>query len=134
MADSRRQLTLRVAALLAGTAACATHAQTVISNSGVTIVSADVRNIYVGEKQFTGAVRLVPVDNTGAQEKFLANFLKVDGGKYNSIWAKKSFREGVNPPPLKASDGEVVDFVRRTPGAVGYVGDASKAVGVNVVK
>ncbi len=134
MPDTRRLFTFRVAALLAGCATCAAHAQSVISNSGVTIVSADVRNIFVGEKQFAGAVRLVPVDNTGAQEKFLANFLKVDGGKYNSIWAKKSFREGVNPPLLMASDGEVVDFVRRTPGAVGYIGDASKAVGVNVVK
>jgi hypothetical protein len=127
-------LPLRIAALLASAAACAAHAQTVITNSGVTIAFADVRVIYVGEKQFAGAVRLVPVDNSGAQERFLAAFLKVDGGKYNSIWAKKSFREGVNPPPLKATDGEVVEFVRRTPGAVGYIGDASKAVGVNVVK
>ena len=127
-------LPLRIAALLAGTAACAAHAQTVITNAGVTIASADVRVIYVGEKQFAGAVRLVPVDNIGAQQRFLAAFLKVDGDKYNSIWAKKSFREGVNPPPLKATDGEVVEFVRRTPGAVGYIGDVSKAVGVNVVK
>jgi hypothetical protein len=127
-------LPLRIATLLAGAAACAAHAQTVITNAGVTIAFADVHVIYVGEKQFAGAVRLVPVDNIGAQEKFLATFLKVDGGKYNSIWAKKSFREGVSPPPLKATDGEVVEFVRRTPGAVGYIGDASKAVGVNVVK
>jgi hypothetical protein len=127
-------LPLRIAALLAGTAACAAQAQTVITNAGVTIASADVRVIYVGEKQFAGAVRLVPVDNIAAQQRFLAAFLKVDGDKYNSIWAKKSFREGVNPPPLKATDSEVVEFVRRTPGAVGYVGDVSKAVGVNVVK
>ena len=134
MSGTRRLLTFRVVALVAGCATCAAHAQTVISNSGVTIVAADVRNIFVGEKQFAGAVRLVPVDNTGAQQKFLANFLKADSDKYNLIWAKKSFREGVNPPPLMASDGEVIEFVRRTPGAVGYIGDPSKAVGVNVVK
>ncbi len=128
-----KAISICVAVLVAGTGLGA-HGQTLISNAGVTIVLADVRVIYVGEKQFAGAVRLVPVDNTSAQEKFLANFVKVDGGRYNSIWAKKCFREGVNPPPAKSSDGEVVDFVRRTPGAVGYVTDASKAVGVNIVK
>ena len=129
-----RVLSLCLAMLLAGGAAAQADAQTLITNAGVTIAPADVRVIYIGEKQFVGAVRLVPVDNTSAQEKFLGNFVKVDSGKYNSIWAKKSFREGVNPPPAKASDGEVVDFVRRTPGAVGYISDASKAVGVNVLK
>ena len=123
-----------IAVLLASGAASGVRAQTMITNAGVTIAPADVRGIYIGEKQFAGTVRLVPVDNTSAQEKFLGSFLKVDGGKYNSIWAKKSFREGVNPPAAKASDGEVVDFVRRTPGAVGYITDASKALGVNVVK
>ena len=134
MPGAMRLPCLCVAVLLAGGAAPGVHAQTLITNAGVTIAPADVRVIYVGEKQFVGAVRLVPVDNTSAQEKFLANFLKVDSGKYNSIWAKKSFREGVNPPLAKASDGEVVEFVRRTPGAVGYIADASKAVGVNIVK
>jgi hypothetical protein len=128
-----KALSLCVAVLAAGTTFGA-QAQTLISNAGVTILPADVRVIYVGEKQFAGTVRLVPVDNTSVQEKFLDTFVKVDSGKYNSIWAKKSFREGVNPPPAKATDGEVVDFVRRTPGAVGYITDAAKAVGVNIVK
>ncbi len=134
MPGAVRFLSVCLAVLLASGAASGVRAQTMISNAGVTIVQADVRTIYIGEKQFAGTVRLVPVDNTSSQEKFLGNFVKVDSGKYNSIWAKKSFREGVNPPPAKASDGEVVDFVRRTPGAVGYIADASKAVGVNVVK
>ena len=134
MPGTLRVLSLCVAVLLAGGAVADAHAQTLITNTGVTIAPADVRIIYIGEKQFAGAVRLVPVDNTSAQERFLGTFVKVDSGKYNSIWAKKSFREGVNPPPAKASDGEVVEFVRRTPGAIGYITDASKAVGVSVLK
>lgn len=120
--------------LFAGGAVHDALAQTSITNAGVTIASGDVRDIYIGEKQFAGAVRLVPVDNNSVQDRFLANVLKVDGGKYNSIWAKKNFREGVSPPAVKATDGEVVEFVRRTPGAVGYIADTSKAVGVNIVK
>jgi hypothetical protein len=127
--------TRRLCLPLLATMACApAHGQTLIANPGLVIASADVRNIYVGEKQFSGTIRLVPVDNLRAQDKFLANVLRVDADKYNLIWAKKSFREGVNPPPIKASDSEVVDFVHRTPGAVGYIGDATKAIGVNIVK
>ena len=133
MPGAMKASSLCVVVLAAGTGLGA-DAQTLITNPGVTIVSAEVRVIYIGEKQFAGTVRLVPVDNTSVQEKFLGNFVRVDSDRYNSIWAKKSFREGVNPPATKASDGEVVDFVRRTPGAVGYISDATKAVGVNIVK
>lgn len=125
---------LRIIALWAAGACAGAGAQTVITNPGFTVAAADVRGIYVGEKLFAGTLKLVPVDNAGAQDRFLDNVLKVDSGKYNLIWAKKSFREGVNPPQAKATDGEVVDFVRRTPGAVGYVSDAAKATGVNIVK
>ena len=110
------------------------QAQTVVTNPGVTLAVSDIRDVYVGEKQFAGSIKLVPVDNGSVRDQFLAAIVKVDAGKYNSIWAKKGFREGLTPPASKATDSEVVDFVRKTPGAVGYVGDASKATGVNVVK
>jgi hypothetical protein len=47
------------------------------------------------------------------------------------VWTKKSFREGINPPPVKSGDTEVADFVKKTPGAVGYV--SSQPSGVNVI-
>ena len=123
---------LAAIAILAGLGIA--QAQTVVTNPGVTLGAAEVRDIYVGEKQFAGSIKLVPVDNGSVREQFLAAIVKVDPGKYNSIWAKKGFREGLTPPASKATDSEVLDFVRKTPGAVGYVGDASKATGVNVVK
>ena len=124
----------RFIAAFASGACLGAGAQTVITNPGFTLAAADVRGIYVGEKLFAGTLKLVPVDNIGAQDKFLDSVVKVDSGKYNLIWAKKSFREGVNPPQAKATDGDVVDFVRRTPGAVGYITDSAKATGVNIVK
>ena len=36
----------------------------------------------------------------------------------------------MNPPPVKSGDAEVLDFVRKTPGAVGYVGSAPSGVTV----
>lgn len=104
----------------------------VIANPGTQVSAADVADIFLGEKQFAGSLKLVPVDNGPQQEAFLSKVLKLDGGKYNSKWAKKSFREGLNPPAVKSGDLEVAEYVKRTPGAVGYV--ASAPAGVTVVQ
>jgi hypothetical protein len=93
----------------------------VICNSGVTLAPADVRDVFMGEKQFAGPVKLLPADNGAAQSAFLSKVLKMDAGKYSVAWTKKSFREGANPPPVKGSDAEALEYVKRTPGACSYV-------------
>ena len=93
----------------------------VICNSGVTLAPADVRDVFMGEKQFAGPVKLLPADNGAIQSMFLSKVLKMEPGKYSVAWTKKSFREGVNPPPVKGSDAEAVEYVKRTPGACSYV-------------
>ncbi|HEY6898165.1 MAG TPA: phosphate ABC transporter substrate-binding protein [Rhodocyclaceae bacterium] len=103
----------------------------VISNSGAQLAPTDVRDVFIGEKQFAGSVKLIPVDNGALQEKFLDAVMKMDASRYSTVWTKKSFREGINPPPVKSGDAEVTDFVKKTPGAVGYV--SSQPSGVNVI-
>jgi ABC-type phosphate transport system substrate-binding protein len=103
----------------------------VITNPGVTISSEDIKDIYIGEKQFAGSTKLIVVDNASAQGSFLSKFLQIDTAKYNNIWTKKSFRDGLTPPAVKSGDAEVTEFVKRTPGAVGYVSTAP--AGVNIV-
>jgi len=97
----------------------------VIAN-GADITSTDLHDIYTGEKQFAGSVKLTPVDNSAAQAEFLKKVVTLDAAKYNSAWIKKSFRDGVNAPPVKSSDAEVVSFVKSTPGAIGYVSSEPK--------
>ena len=104
----------------------------VICNPGVTLQASEAKDVFIGEKGFAGSVKLVPADNSAAQADFLAKVLKIDAGKYSGIWTKKSFRDGANPPPVKASDGEAVAFVKSTAGACSYVGSAP-AAGVTVV-
>lgn len=104
----------------------------VISNSGTTISASEVKDIFLGEKQFSGSTKLIPVDNAALQESFLSKFMNMAGDKYNSMWTKKSFRDGLTPPAVKPGDAAVIDYVKRTPGAVGYV--SSAPAGVNVAK
>ncbi len=122
------------AALLAVSLSQVAHAAdvVVISNSGTTISSGEVKDVFLGEKQFAGGTKLIPVDNAALQESFLSKFMNMAGDKYNSIWTKKSFRDGLTPPSVKSGDAEVIDYVKRTHGAVGYVSSAPS--GVNVAK
>lgn len=80
-----------------------------------------IRDVFVGEKQFHSGVKLAAVDNLAAQKDFLDKVMKLDSVRYGNIWTKKSFRDGLNAPPARGGDAEVLAFVRATPGAVGYV-------------
>ena len=105
----------------------------VITHPAVTLSPDDVRDVFLGEKQIADGIKLVPIDNASAQAAFLSQVVKLDPVKYAAAWTKKSFRDGVNPPAVKATDAEVVDFVKHVLGAVGYVTGAPPG-GVNVVK
>ena len=129
----RRTLVLGVALVLAGLSGAAFGDDVyVICNSGVTLDAAEVKDVFLGEKSFAGSVKLAPADNGAAQAAFLGKVLKLDPTKYGSIWTKKSFRDGTNPPPVKASDAEAVAYVKQTPGGCSYVNSAP-AGGVTVV-
>jgi len=104
----------------------------VISHPGTSITAGDVSDIFLGEKQFAGGTKLVPVDNASLQDSFLSKYLDMAKSKYSSAWTKKSFRDGLTPPAMKSGDAEVIDFVKRNPGAVGYVSSAPS--GVNVAR
>jgi len=104
----------------------------VISNSNTSVSADDVRDIFLGEKQFAGSTKLVVIDNAALQSTFLSQVMHMDAAKYNGIWTKKSFRDGLTPPAVKSGDAEVIEFIKRTPGSVGYV--SSAPTGVNVIQ
>lgn len=112
--------------------ACPVAAGEVIAHPSVDIGAEDIRLVFLGERQLSGRLRLVPVDNLPARAKFLERVLQTDERKYEARWVRKAFRDGLSPPAVKGSDAEVISFVRATPGAVGYV--ESPAEGVKVLE
>ncbi|MDB5858042.1 MAG: phosphate transporter substrate-binding protein [Ramlibacter sp.] len=117
-----------LAAALLGAGLCAPAAADiyVIANAALALSPEEVRDAYLGDKQIAGGTKLVPLDNAAQQKEFLERALKIDAAKYNSIWIKKGFRDGLNAPAVKAGDAEVIAAVKATPGAVGYVSAAPK--------
>ena len=119
---SRRTAKIVLAALLsAGSVAAPAADLFVICNTRVSISASEVRDMFLGEKQFAGAVKLVPVDNSAAQIAFLEKVLKMNAAKYSTTWTKKAFRDGINPPLVAGSDAEALAYVKRTPRACSYV-------------
>ncbi len=103
-----------------------------ICNSATALDANEIFDVFLGGKQFSNGIKLIPVDNAAAQEEFLAKVLQMNNLKYATLWTKKAFRDGIRQPLLKSGDAEVLEFVRRTPGGVGYV--HSTAGGVTVIK
>jgi hypothetical protein len=93
----------------------------VICHPSVPLMASDLRDVFLGDKQFAEGTVLSLSDNGAARETFLQRVLKMDVDKYRTAWTKKAFRDGVNPPTMSAGDAEALDFVRRAPGRCSYV-------------
>jgi ABC-type phosphate transport system substrate-binding protein len=50
-----------------------------------------------------------------------------------SFWNSQVFSGKSTPPPTASSDQEVIDFVKKTPGAVGYVAAEADISGTKVI-
>ena len=105
----------------------------VIAHPSVKLTADAIREVYIGEKQFAGDIKIIPADNAASQANFLAKVLKLDETRYANLWVKKAFRDALNPPALRSSDREVADFVRKTPGAISYVSSPPEA-GVTLIQ
>lgn len=105
----------------------------IITNRSLTITMDDAIDIFKGQKQLVGSVKVAPVDNTSAQNNFLSKVLGISVAQYNVLWSKASFGDGLSKPGVKNTDAEIIEAVKSTPGGVGYVttkpGDDVKVVG-----
>jgi ABC-type phosphate transport system substrate-binding protein len=107
--------------LLAGLCAPALADVYVVANASLALNADEIRDAYLGDKQIAAGTKLVVLDNAAQQKDFLDRALKLDAAKYNAIWIKKGFRDGLNAPAVKSGDAEVIAAVKGNPGAVGYV-------------
>jgi len=86
-----------------------------ICNSGLSLSEADVKAALQGDRP---AVKVS--ENAGLKNDMLT-WAGISESRYKSQWQIKNFRDGATIPPVKNGDSEVVDFVKSTPGGMGYV-------------
>ena len=102
----------------------------VVTSSGLTIGAEEVKDIFVGDKQVEGGVKLTPIDNASLKTEFLDKALHLTPEKYTKLWGRKVFRDGLIPPMTKANDLEIIALIKSKPGTVGYVSAVSGDVRV----
>ena len=100
----------------------------IVVNSANTTESVSIRQlsrIFMKETTtWDSGQPVMPVDqaaNSNVRQGFSMVILGRDASAVKSYWQRLIFSGRGVPPPEKASDEEVLDFVREHPGAVGYV-------------
>lgn len=130
--------TLAVVAALAWPSAARAQEFKVVVNSGVAVdaMSADeVSKIFLKQTpKFANGTAAAPVDQKAGPR---AAFTKAVHGKpvaaIDTYWQQQIFSGKEVPPPSKATDDDVIAFVKSNPGGIGYVSAGAATAGVKVV-
>jgi ABC-type phosphate transport system substrate-binding protein len=136
-----KMLSVAVLAVLASTATVEAQEFKVIVNSanGTTDLAADgAAKLFLKQSaKFPNGTAAQPVD-LGKGSPVRAAFSKAVLGRavgaVESYWQQQIFSGKDVPPPAKASDDDVVAFVKSNPGAIGYVSAGAATAGVKVVE
>lgn len=131
--------TIAVAALLPTRTAAAQDFKVIVNsaNSTTDLPAATVSKIFLKEMaKFPNGTAASPVDLNKASAVRAAFSKAVVGrpvGAVETYWQQQIFSGKDVPPATKASDDEVIAFVKSNPGAIGYVSAGASTAGVKVV-
>ena len=110
----------------------------VIANSSVTATSVsagDVKDVFLLDKDSLGGSHVEPVLAKGGptHEAFLKDYLGKNDGALQAFYRSLVFTGKASMPKSLGSDGEVVAYVAKTKGAVGYVSSGASTEGVKTL-
>jgi hypothetical protein len=110
-----------------------------IANSSVDAASVsleDVKSVYLETKMALGSGHVTPVlaKSGAAHEAFLKECLGKSEAALSTYYRSLVFTGKGAMPKALGSDAEVVEFVAKTKGAIGYVGAAAGAGSAKVLE
>lgn len=97
---------------------------------------ATVQRIYTGKAIEVDGTRVIPVNaapNLPTRQRFLSQYLQTDEDQYVAYWTVRRYVGKGAPPREMKQTSELIDFVSRTPGAIGYVDESEVPAGANVL-
>ena len=128
--------TLLVALTLAAGGARAASGVVVIGDARLARLDAPtLEKIYLGKVVEVGGIPVTAVNATSGsvRSRFLLKYVRKDDDSYTGYWNVRR-HSGLGAPPRELpSSAEVINFVRSTPGAIGYIDEAEVPAGVNVL-
>lgn len=137
-----RRLGLAAFLALGVWAARAAHADGLLIIANPSVVSVDrltpddIRAIYLLRMtRWPDGSNIVPVNldaRSDVRARFTASLLQQDEASLAVYWNEMHYA-GKLPPVVQQSEAAMLAFVRSVPGAIGYVGDFARPVGVRVL-
>jgi len=111
----------------------------VIANSSVaanSISAGDVQAVFLLDKDSLGGSHVDPVLSKGgaAHEAFIKQYLGKNDAALQAFYRSLVFTGKASMPKSLASDAEVVAYVAKTKGAIGYVGSGASTEGVKTLE
>ena len=107
------------------------------ANSTADLPAAVVGKLFLKETaKFPNGTPAMPVDQAKTSPVRAAFSKSVIGrpvGAVETYWQQQIFSGKEVPPAAKASDDDVIAFVKSTPGAIGYVNAGAATAGVKVI-
>jgi len=115
------------------------NAQLVIANNSVKasdVSKSDLRDVFTGASaSLADGSHVVPVlqKSGAAHESFLSTYVGKSDTALAATWRSLVFSGQRSMPKSIDSDAAVVDYVAKTPGAIGYIAKTSPHAGVKVL-
>ena len=120
-----RHATLTCLAAMLCSTACMAEVVVIVHPSNTAAIDVDaVSKIYLGQvKTFPGGSPAIPVEQDigPAVDEFHSKVLNKTDKDLRKLWARQVFTGGLLPPKVLENDDAVLDFVSKTPEAIGYV-------------
>jgi len=110
-----------------------------VANNDVSVSSLakkDVKAIFLGKKKKwdDGKKAVIVIQKKGdVHKKFVRTAVGKSVSQYKTYWKKIVFTGKGKQPKTVKSDSDVLAYVARTSGAVGYISDATSAEGVKTI-
>ncbi len=111
----------------------------VIANNSVSanaVSSGDLQAVFLLDKDSLGGSHVEPVLEKGgaAHEAFLKSYLGKNDSALQAFYRSLVFTGKASMPKSLANDAEVVSYVAKTKGAIGYVNSSTAAEGVKTLE
>lgn len=95
-----------------------------------------LRKLYTGRTTEVNGAPVVVVNalpGSPVRNRFLSLYVEQDDERYVAYWTVRRFIGKGLPPREMESSAAIIDFVQRTPGAIGYIDAAELKPGLNVL-
>jgi hypothetical protein len=111
----------------------------VIANNGVaasSVSTGDIKDVFLLDKDSLAGSHVEPVLAKGgpAHEAFLKEYLGKNDGALQAFYRSLVFTGKASMPKSLGTDAEVVAYVAKTKGAVGYVSSSASTDGVKTLQ